>query len=141
MNRVGALFAVCFLAGVLGALANSFAAVFSGQWGIPSLAGVSLAPTLSLAWLYPRLVWGGIWGLAYFLTVGGRNARRRWVRKALAVSLLPTLTQLFYVFPNLTEHGPMGVGLGTLTPLFVLLYNFIWGLFTGIFAALLWGRR
>ncbi len=34
----------------------------------------------------------------------------------------------------------MGTSLGQLTPLFVLLYNFVWGFATGFFTRLLWGR-
>ncbi|MEJ2699442.1 MAG: hypothetical protein P8Z70_07260, partial [Desulfuromonadales bacterium] len=70
MNRPGALLAVCFTAGVIGGLAASIAAWFCGAWGITGLAGVAIAPELTSAWLYPRLVWGGLWGIAYFLTVG-----------------------------------------------------------------------
>ncbi len=140
MNRDSALLAVCFCAGLIGALANSIAAWLAGQWGITELAGVSLAPALTAAWLYPRLVWGGIWGLAYFVTVKRPRTRRHWVRKGLWVSLLPTLTQLLYVFPQKTSFGLLGLGLGTLTPAFVLLFNMIWGFFTGFFTRLLWGR-
>jgi RsiW-degrading membrane proteinase PrsW (M82 family) len=140
MNRSGALLAVCFSAGVIGGLADSLAAWFCGAWGITNLAGVAIAPELNPAWLYPRLIWGGIWGLAYFFTVGSHGTRRRWVRKGLLVSLLPTLFQLFYMFPYRTAFGPMGMGLGTLTPLFVLLFNFVWGFFTGLFTRTLWGR-
>lgn len=140
MNRTGALLAVCFCAGLLGALVNSLAAWACGYWGITATAGVSLAPDLTPGWLYPRLVWGGIWGLAYFLTVGSRRHRQHWVRKGLWISLLPTAVQLFYIFPHQTPFGSMGMGLGQLTPLFVLLFNFIWGFFTGLFTRVLWGR-
>ena len=140
MNRNSALLAVCFTAGVLGALANSLAAWSFGLWGVTALAGVNLAPALTVAWLYPRLVWGGLWGLIYFLTVNAPRRRRQWVRKGLWISLLPTVAQLFYFFPYHTPFGPMGIGLGDLTALFVLLFNFVWGFFTGLFTRLLWGR-
>jgi len=55
-------------------------------------------------------------------------------------SLLPTAAQLFYFFPYHTPFGSMGLGLGNLTALFVLLFNFVWGFFTGVFTRLLWGR-
>jgi hypothetical protein len=99
-----------------------------------------MAPNFSPAWLYPRLVWGGIWGLVYFPTIGHPRARRHWVRKGLWISLLPTAVQLFFIFPYRTSCGFMGIGLGILTPAFVLLFNFIWGFFTGLFTRLLWGR-
>lgn len=140
MQRNSALLSVCFCAGLIGALANSLAIWFSGLWGLTELVGVHIAPHLTPAWLYPRLVWGGLWGLVYFLSVGQARYRRHWIRKGLWVSLLPTAAQLFYFFPTRTPFGPMGMGLGTLTPLFVLLFNVIWGFFTGLFARLLWGR-
>jgi hypothetical protein len=34
----------------------------------------------------------------------------------------------------------LGLGLGTLTPLFILFYNLIWGATTGIFARAFYGR-
>jgi len=139
-NRHGALLCVCFCAGMIGALANSVAAWLAGAWGITALAGVRMAPFFNLPWLYPRLVWGGLWGLAYFLTVGGSRRRRQWVRKALWISLLPTIVQLAYIFPNRTPFGFFGMELGALTPLFVFIYNIIWGFFVGLFTRLLWGR-
>lgn len=140
MNRNGAMLAVCFTAGLLGALANSLAAWIFGLWGVTALAGVNLAPDLTVAWLYPRMVWGGIWGLTFYLTVSSPRRRRQWVRKGLWISLLPTAAQLFYFFPYHTPFGPMGLGLGDLTALIVLILNFVWGFFTGLFSRLLWGR-
>ena len=140
MPNRSALLSVCFCAGLLGALANSVAAWAFGHYGVPQLAGASMAPSFTPDWLYPRLIWGGIWGLLFFLSVSHPRARRQWVRKGLWISLAPTLVQLFYIFPYHTAHGPMGMGLGNLTPLFVLLYNFIWGFVTGVFTRLLWGR-
>jgi hypothetical protein len=140
MQRNSALLSVCFCAGLLGALANSLALWLAGRWGIPALAGVDLAPQLTAAWLYPRLVWGGLWGLLFYVTVSRPRFRRHWVRKGLWLSLLPTLVQLFVIFPYRTPYGPMGVGLGDLTALFVLSANFVWGFFTGLFTRILWGR-
>ena len=124
MHRTKAILCVCFCAGLLGALFNSLAVWLGGNLGLPQLAGVDLTPQWSLAWLYPRLIWGGLWGLAYFITVASPRARSSWIRKGLWASLLPTAWQLFYTF----------------TPLFVIGYNLIWGFFTGFFARLLWGR-
>ncbi|MEZ4598290.1 MAG: hypothetical protein R2940_00680 [Syntrophotaleaceae bacterium] len=140
MHRTKALLSVCFCAGLIGAFFNSLALWMSGRIGLTHLLGVTLAPQWTLAWLYPRLVWGGLWGLAYFFSVAGPRSRNQWIRKGLWISLLPTAFQLFYVFPNQTPHGAMGLGLGTLTPLLVLIFNAIWGIFTGTFARILWGR-
>ncbi len=102
MQRNRTLLAVCFCAGLLGALFNSLIVWLAGKWGLTAMAGVALAPELTTAWLYPRLIWGGIWGLAYDFTVAHPRDRRRWVRKGLWISVLPTLFQLFYLFPQRT---------------------------------------
>ncbi|MEJ2470085.1 MAG: hypothetical protein P8Y91_08270 [Desulfuromonadales bacterium] len=140
MTRTSALMSVCFCAGVLGALVNSLVAWKAGQLGLPARFDVRMAPDLSTSWLYGRMIWGGLWGLAYFLAVGSYKSRRHWARKGLWISLLPTLFQLFVVFPHFTGHGWMGLALGRLTPVFVLLYNLVWGFFTGVFCRILWGR-
>ena len=140
MSRTATLMAVCFCAGMLGALFSSLATWQAGRMGIPEMAGVSMSPALTSGWIYSRLVWGGIWGLAYFLVVGPLKSRRHWARKGLWISLLPTAFQLFFVYPYMTHHGLMGLDLGQLTPLFIFSYNLVWGLFTGIFCRLFWGR-
>ena len=38
-----------------------------GVIGITYALGVKIAPALSAPWLYPRLVWGGIWGLLFLV--------------------------------------------------------------------------
>jgi hypothetical protein len=47
-------------------------------------------------------------------------------------SLGPTLVQLFIVFPFKGDKGLMGIDLGTLTPLFVIFFNVVWGIKTAI---------
>jgi len=141
MERKGALLAVCFCAGLVAALAASAVTWLSGNAGLPAWAGVQLAPSWKLSWLYPRLIWGGVWGLAFFLTVPGPRYRHHWVRKGLWVSLLLSLFQLFYFFPVHTSYGLMGFELGRLTSLFILAYNLVWGFCLGVFVRILWGKR
>ncbi len=140
MPKNSALMAVCFVGGLLGGLACSVFVWMMGNWGVTSMLGVKIAPALTPAWLYPRLVWGGLWGLVYFVSVGVPRARRHWVRKGLYLSLLPTFYMLFVVFPYQLGQGQGGMLLGTLTPLVVLTTNLVWGFFTGIFTRLFWGR-
>lgn len=113
-----------FSAGALGGLANSLAVWLFGVLGITAAFGVAIGPALTPAWLYPRLVWGGIWG---FLFLSPAPAVGWWLR-GLIFSLGPTLAQLLVVFPIKTEAGVLGLGAGTLTPIFVLIFNAVWGL-------------
>jgi hypothetical protein len=111
-----------FAAGVVGAFVNSLAVWLFGELGAPRALGVAMVPDWSAGWLYPRLVWGGIWGLLFVLPIQAAG-----VRRGLLVSLAPTLFQLFVVFPVWAGKGVAGLELGLLTPVFVLLYNAIWG--------------
>jgi hypothetical protein len=140
MNRTLALMCICFCAGLLGALCSGIVAWLSGSWGLPDLLSVRMAPALTKQWIYPQLIWGGLWGLVYFLTVGARSSRRHWTRKALWISLLPSAFQLFVVYPYWTGQGLLGFNLGDFTALFIVAYNLVWGLCTGIFSRLFWGR-
>ena len=74
--------------------------------------------------LYHRIVWGGIWGLILFLPLTVKST----LLKALLYSLGPTFVQLFIIFPERAHKGMMGLQLGTLTPLLVVAFNFIWAL-------------
>lgn len=112
-----------FTAGALGALVNSIAAWGFGAAHTTAAFGVALAPEFTPAWLYPRLVWGGLWGL--LLLIPGLDTRP--LTKGLLVSLAPTATQLFVVFPVLAGKGLLGLDLGALTPAFVVLFNVVWG--------------
>lgn len=140
MLRTRTLMTVCFCAGMLGAICSSLASWQAGRMGLPAMAGVDLAPVLTAKWIYSRMVWGGLWGLVYFLAVGSLKSRRHWARKGLWISLLPTAFQLLVVYPHMTGHDWLGLDLGQIAPLFIFLYNLIWGLCTGIFCRLLWGR-
>jgi hypothetical protein len=119
---------ICFSAGCLGALANSLVVWQFGEQGIARLAGVSIAPALTPAWLYPRIVWGGIWGLLFVLPF----STSRFLVKGSLLSLFPTMVQLLYIFPHVAGKGLGGMDLGMWTPLLVLFYNWIWGVITAV---------
>jgi hypothetical protein len=114
---------VFFAAGALGALANSLVAWSFGELGVARALGVAIQPELSPAWLYPRIVWGGLWGGLFVLPLSGQA----WLRRGLILSLGPTLVQLLVVFPA-RGAGILGLGLGVATPLLVLVLNGVWGL-------------
>ena len=140
MPKSSALLAVCFVAGLLGALVSSLFLWGCNEWGITTLLGIKIVQTLKLAELYPQMFIGGFWGLGYFFTVGVPRHRRHWVRKGLWFSLLPSATIIFYLYPNVYHKGIAGFDLGMLTPLLIVISNLVWGFFTGFFARLFWGR-
>jgi hypothetical protein len=118
-----------YAAGSLGGLVNSLVAWIFGISGITAALGVKLAPALTSPWIYQRLVWGGIWGLLFLLPL----FKGAPILRGAIYSLGPTFTQLFLVFPFMAGQGAMGMKLGVLTPLFVVMFNLVWGI-----AASLW---
>ena len=128
MKRLAKRLTVIFAAGCLGGLANSLAVWLFGAYGVTKTLGVRISPDLSPTWLYPRLVWGGIWGLLFLLPV----FRSSVLKRGLLLSLGPTIIQLFVVFPYKADQGMMGMGLGALTPLLVFVFNAIWGITVAI---------
>ena len=119
---------IYFGAGCLGALFNSIAVWFFGETGITKSFEVSIAPSLSPAWLYPRIVWGGIWGLLFALPL----LQSKLLRKGSLLSLGPSAVQLFVIFPYKANKGMAGLELGLLTPVFVIFFNWIWGVVTAL---------
>jgi len=128
MKKLAKRLTVIFAAGCLGGLANSLVVWQFGAYGVTKSLGVRIAPDLSPVWLYPRLVWGGIWGLLFLLPV----FRSSVLKRGLLLSLGPTIIQLFVVFPYKADQGMMGMGLGALTPLLVFVFNAIWGITVAI---------
>ncbi len=128
MKKLAKRLTVIFAAGCLGGLANSLTVWLFGAYGVTKTLGVRIAPDLSPIWLYPRLVWGGIWGLLFLLPV----FRSSVLKRGLLLSLGPTIIQLFVVFPYNADQGMMGMGLGALTPLLVFVFNAIWGITVAI---------
>jgi hypothetical protein len=119
---------ICFAAGCLGALANSITIWLFGDLGISKQLGVAIAPHISAGWLYPRIVWGGLWGFLFLLPL----LRAKPMLQGFVLSLAPTAMQLFYVFPVQAHKGIGGLELGLLTPLLVVFFNWVWGAVTAL---------
>ncbi|UCE35383.1 MAG: hypothetical protein JSV55_00170 [Deltaproteobacteria bacterium] len=135
MRNLSKNISMVFAAGCLGGLVNSLAVWIFGDLGINAVLGVRIAPALTPQWLYPRIIWGGIWGLLFLLPL----MRSRILSRGIIFSLGPTLVQLLVVFPLKAGKGYMGLDLGTLTPLLVFIFNAIWGIATAIW--LRWTSR
>jgi len=112
-----------FAAGCFGGLINSLALWIGGRLGLTAALGVKLAPALTPAWLYPRLVWGGVWGVLLLLPL----LKNSLFWRGLILSLGPSAVLLLYVFPVREHQGLFGLALGQLTPLVVIFLNACWG--------------
>ncbi len=114
---------IVFAAGALGGLVNSLCVWLCGAIGLTARFGVQISPPLTLPWLYQRLAWGGLWGFLFLLPL---LPGKTWMR-AFLFSLAPTAAQFLWVFPLKAGAGYFGLTLGALTPVFVIVFNAIWG--------------
>jgi hypothetical protein len=117
-----------FTGGCFGGLINGLAVWLFGVAKITGALGVHLAPALTPDFIYPRIVWGGLWGFLFLLP----KPRRGHVFRGLIFSLAPSLVQLLVVFPFKSGGNWLGLKLGYLTPLLVLFFNALWGAAAGI---------
>ena len=126
MKNVMLALSLAYAAGSVGGLVNSVVVWLLGLSGITTVLGINVAPPLSAAWLYPRLVWGGLWGFLFLIPLFANSPLVRGV----IYSIGPILVQLFIVFPFNEGKRLMGLDLGLLTPLLVICANLVWGIVT-----------
>jgi hypothetical protein len=122
-------------AGMAGASVNSIVVWGLGMLGVTATLGAKLAPTLTPAWLYQRLIWGALWGLLFFLLPGAIAKSKSAIgQQGFLVSLGPTIAQLSYFFPA-SGQGWLGMQLGATVPLLVLCFNAVWGVVAATWVA------
>lgn len=93
------------------------------------MIGVSLKPKLTPDWLYPRLIWGGLWALLLLLPI----LKAKTVLRGIIFSLLPSAVTLCYIFPEMGK-GLLGLKYGTLTPLLIVISGFVYGMIASAWA-------
>lgn len=131
MSAILRSLSLCFTAGAVGGLANAIFVWAFGVFGVSAMLHVAVAPAWTPAYLYQKLVWGGIWGLVFLLPLMTDSILAR----GAVFGLGPSAVQLLVVFPNMLGKGMFGLELGAMTPVFVLLANTVWGV-----VAALWMR-
>ena len=131
MSSVPVRLSHLFTAGALGGLLNGLAVWLAGDLGLTAAIGVKIAPALTPAFIYARVVWGGIWGIIFVIPV----LKNSIFWRGLVFSLAPTAVQLWVVFPMMLGKGNLGLELGQFTPAAVVVFNAIWG-----WVAALWLR-
>lgn len=117
-----------FGAGCLGGLVMCVVMWLFSRYGITQSLQVNLGGSVSPHWMSPRIVWGGLWGLLFLISVFSSNLFAR----SFIIALIPTLVQLFVFYPFYEGKGVAGLSLGLLTPFLVFFFYWVWALATAI---------
>lgn len=121
-------FLLAFAAGCFGGLIYCVVMWLFSRYGITQSLGVNLHGSVSPQWMYPRIVWGGLWGLLFLLPM----LRSSVLLRSLVISLIPAFVQLFIIYSFYTGKGFAGLQLGLLAPLLVWFFYWVWALATAI---------
>ncbi len=119
---------VVFAAGCLGALIQSLVMWLFSRYGITHSLNVHLSSSMSPAWIYPHIVWGGLWGFLFLLPILSSSIFAR----SFVIALIPAGVQLFVIYPFYEGKGFAGLSMGLLTPFLVLFYWWVWSFATTI---------
>ena len=119
---------VVFAAGCFGALIQALVMWLFTRYGVMHSLHVGIAGSVAPAWLYPRIVWGGLWGFLFLLPIMSSSVFAR----SFVLALIPAGVQLFVIYPIYEGKGIAGLSLGMLTPFVVLFFWWVWALATAI---------
>ena len=131
--------AICFAAGVIGALAVVlFSHVLFGL-GLSGTLGVEAPVSLKAPDIYRPLFWGGLWGIPFGLLV--KTAWKRLYLFGLLYFLAPVLA-LFTIFLPLSGAGFFGLEHGgPMFTVYLLLVNLPFGIITALAARAIIGKK
>jgi len=130
--------AICFAAGVIGAVAVVLFSHVLFQLGLSATLGVTAPVSLKSPDIYKPLFWGGLWGLLFGLFV-----RTAWNRLYLVgfLYVLAPLLALFFFFLPMSGAGYFGLHQGPMFTVYLLLVNLPFGIVTALAARAIIGLK
>jgi hypothetical protein len=130
--------AICFAAGVVGALAVVAFSHVLFQLGLSATLGIEAPVSLKSPEIYRPLFWGGLWGIPFGLLI--ENAWSRLYLWGLLYFLAPVLA-LFLFFLPISGAGYFGLEQGPRFTLYLLLVNLPFGIVTALAARAIIGSE
>ena len=130
--------AICFAAGVLGALAVVVLSHIMFDVGFSQTLGVKAPVSLKSPDIYKPLFWGGLWGILF-----GLFAKAAWKRLYLVgfFYVLAPLAALFLFFLPMAGVGFFGLNMGPTFTLYLVLVNLPFGIVTALTARAIIGKH
>ena len=135
---LGQRVAICFAAGVVGAVAVVVFSHMLLRLGLSATLGVTSAVSLKSPDIYMPLFWGGLWGIPFGLFV-----RAAWNRLYLVgfLYVLAPLLALFLLFLPISGAGYFGLRHGPAFTVYLLLVNLPFGIVTALAARAIIGPK
>jgi hypothetical protein len=131
--------AICFAAGVIGALAVVLFSHVLFALGLSEKLGVTAPVSLKSPDVYKPLFWGGLWGIPFGILIGA--AWKHLYLFGLLYFLAPVLA-LFLIFLPMSGAGYFGLRQGgPMLTVYLLLVNLPFGIITALAARAIIGDR
>ena len=131
--------AICFAAGVVGALAVVLFSHVLFQLGLSARLGVKAPISLKSPDIYRPLFWGGLWGIPFGLFIA--TAWNHLYLYGVLYFLAPMLA-LFLIFLPMSGAGFFGLRQGgPMFTLYLLLVNLPFGIVTALVARAIIGKH
>ena len=131
--------AICFAAGVVGALAVVLFSHVLFQSGLSARLGVKAPISLKSPDIYRPLFWGGLWGIPFGLFIA--TAWNHLYLYGILYFLAPVLA-LFLIFLPMSGAGFFGLRQGgPMFTLYLLLVNLPFGIVTALAARAIIGKH
>jgi hypothetical protein len=130
--------AICFAAGVIGAVAMVLFSHALFRLEISATLGVTAPVSLKSPDIYKPLFWGGLWGLPFGLFI-----RAAWNRLYIVgfLYVLAPLLALFLFFLPMSGAGYFGLHQGPMFTVYLLLVNLPFGIVTALAARVIIGPK
>ena len=135
MQRV----AICFTAGVIGALAVVLFSHVLFRVGVSAALGVNAPVSLKSPEVYRPLFWGGLWGIPFGLFI---KTAWMWLNLFGFLYFLAPVLALFLFFLPMSGAGYFGLRKGgPLFTVYLVLVNLPFGIITALVARAIIGKR
>ncbi len=129
--KIKGYIAMCFAAGVIGALAVIIFSVVLYYTGMAASLGANTAPKLAAPDIYRPLFWGGLWGLPFGLITWKRE---RWYYLIGWLYFFAPVLALYFIFAPMRGLGVFGESKGLAFTFYLLLVNVPYGIVTAVLA-------
>ena len=130
--------AICFAAGVIGALAVVVLSHIMFGLGLSEKLGVKAAVSLKSPDIYKPLFWGGLWGALFGLFIN--TVWNRLYLVGFSYVLAPLLALFLFFLPK-GGAGFFGLKMGPMFTLYLVLVNLPFGIVTALVARAIIGKH